>query len=124
MQSTFKELSNLPVFAFNEVIECIDVDRIKSRLVICSITGKFKAFTVEKNGDYLLQFFLGFLEFIFIYLGTLIPLWRKDPEESSSGNGVIPRSVKLVGKGDRAVIFGLQSGTMCVPFVLSYISMP
>ena len=45
-------LSNLPVFAFNEVIECIDFDRSKSRLVICSITGKFKAFTVEKNGDY------------------------------------------------------------------------
>lgn len=56
----FKELSNLPVFAFNEVVECIDFDRTKSRLVVCSITGKFKAFTVEKNGDYLLQVFLDF----------------------------------------------------------------
>ena len=53
-----------------------------------------------------------------------MPLWRKDPEESSSEHGVIPRSAKLVGKGDHAVIFGLQSGMMCIPFVLSYISMP
>jgi hypothetical protein len=54
-----------------------------------------------------------------VYLGTLIPLWHKEPQEPSSEHGVIPRSVKLVGKGDSVVVFGLQSGTM-YPSASSY----
>jgi len=52
MKASFKELSKTPVFTFNEVVECIDFDRSRSRLIVCSVAGKFKAFTVEKNGDY------------------------------------------------------------------------
>ena len=46
-----------------------------------------------------------------VYLGTLIPLWHKDPEASEYGP-VIPRSVRFVGKGESVLIFGLQTGTM------------
>jgi len=88
-----------------------------------ALPGSLRHLLLKKTVTTFGQFFW-FLEFISHFLGTLVPLWRKDPEDSSSEHGVIPRSLKLVGKGDRAVIFGLQSGTMCVHFVLSYISMP
>jgi len=117
MKTSFKELSKTPVFTFNEVVECIDFDRSKSRLIVCSVAGKFKAFTVEKNGDY--YHFSDFWKPFTVYPGTMIPLWNKEPEEQSPEHGVIPRSVKFVGKGDRIVIFGLQSGIMCVPSALS-----
>ena len=60
MQTSFKEVSNTSVFTFNEVVECMDFDRVKSRLIICSITGKFKTFT---GGAYCLLI-LSFLELI------------------------------------------------------------
>lgn len=49
-QNQFKELSSTAVLPFNEPVEAIDYDVIKSRLVLSSHGGQIKLFRVEKNG--------------------------------------------------------------------------
>ena len=43
---------------------------------------------------------------------TLIYLWSKNWNDTQEGKGVIPQCVQFTVKGEKIVIFGLESGTM------------
>ena len=99
-------------FALDDPVESVDYDRVKSRLAVSSHHGKIKMYDVDKNGKlapYMLPVKCK------CFAGVLTLIWEKSMTAPAVGaHCAIPRSIRFTVKGEQLLVFGLESGIMCV----------